>query len=88
MKIDRTAYQSYLLRLWCEKEGDGWRASVENVATHSCRNFPDMISLFVFLYEQTIQSTSGMEFGEFTLPESSKSQTPIYVEYIEEEASD
>ncbi len=49
MKSSRTAYQSYLLRLWCEAEKGEWRATLEDVATSECHNFPNMAALFAFL---------------------------------------
>ena len=88
MKSSNTAYQSYLLRLWCEKDGAGWRATLENVATHESHSFPNLITLFEFLNLQTLQSTAGMDLDHLTGQLSSETQTPIYVEYFEEEVGD
>jgi hypothetical protein len=61
MSSSRTAYQSYLLRLWCETEKGDWRASLENVISHECHNFPDMLSLYAFLNKQTTSPIPGVD---------------------------
>lgn len=40
-------YHSYLLRLWCVKtrEGWGWQASLDNIATGKTQGFLDLESL-------------------------------------------
>jgi hypothetical protein len=88
MKSYNTAYQSYLLRLWCEKDGAGWRATLENVATHESHSFPNLMSLFEFLNIQTLQSTAGMDLDNAARHPSRETQTPIFVEYFEEEVGD
>jgi len=88
MKINGTAYQSYLLRLWCEKDGGDWRATLENVATHESRNFPNLISLFEFLHDQTGQSTSSIALDDLITQQARETRTPIYIEYFEEEVND
>jgi hypothetical protein len=47
-------YQSYLLRLWRESDGErGWRASLESARTGERRGFADLNALFDFLQRQT-----------------------------------
>jgi hypothetical protein len=88
MKSHYTTYQSYLLRLWCEKDGAGWRATLENVATHESHSFSNLLTLFEFLNLQTLQSTSGMDLDSLTSQLTNETQTPIYVEFFEEEVGD
>jgi hypothetical protein len=88
MKIHNTAYQSYLLRLWCEKDGADWRATLENVATHECHNFSNLISLFEFLHNQTVQVTSSLSLDELIAKQTRETRTPIYIESFEEEVND
>lgn len=84
MKSSNTAYQSYLLRLWCEADNEEWRASLENVVTHECHNFPSMNALFEFLDEQTGQSL--LRFSpKIKIDRSSETLTPVFYEYSEEE---
>jgi hypothetical protein len=85
MKSSSTKYQSYLLRLWCEKDGAGWRASLENVTTHECHNFPDMVSLFSFLNQQTVQSTASVDPDQLAAHRARETQTPLFVDFFEEE---
>ena len=40
MRSFSTAYQSYLLRLWCEADGGEWRASLEDVELENAIIFP------------------------------------------------
>jgi translation initiation factor 2 alpha subunit (eIF-2alpha) len=88
MKTNSTAYQSYLLRLWCEKDGADWRAALENVATHESRNFPNLMSLFEFLHDQTGQMTASIPLDELIAQPTRETHTPIYIEYFEEEVND
>jgi hypothetical protein len=85
MKTTGTVYQSYLLRLWCEVDSNEWRASLENVVTHECHNFPNIVALFGFLNEHTGQQR--MEYGreKKSFDRSSETQTPVFYEYSEEE---
>jgi hypothetical protein len=85
MKTNGTIYQSYLLRLWCEADGDEWRASLENVVTHECHNFPNMSALFEFLNEHTGQQFLKFGPGKIKIDRSSETQTPVFYEYSEEE---
>ena len=86
MKSTGTAYQSFLLRLWCEVDGGEWRASLENVVTHECHNFPNITSLFEFLNEHTEQSLTIYSRHKIKFDRSSETQTPVFQEYTEEEA--
>ena len=87
MKSYVTVYQSYLLRLWCEKDGADWRATLENVTTHESHNFANLISLFEFLHGQTLQSTS-INPNDLAIQQTSETQTPVFLEYFEEEVGD
>jgi hypothetical protein len=80
MKTTGTAYQSYLLRLWCESDGDEWRASLENVVTHECHHFSSINALFEYLNEHT-----GQQIVKIKIDRSSETQTPVFYEYSEEE---
>jgi len=52
METNNPVYQSYLLRMWRES-GDGeWHASLQEVATSECKNFPNLAALFTFLSGQ------------------------------------
>jgi hypothetical protein len=79
MKTTGTVYQSYLLRLWCEADGNEWRASLENVITHECHKFPSISALFEFLNEHT-----GKQIVKIKIDRSSETQTPVFYEYSEE----
>ena len=52
MKAYNPVYQSYLLRMWRESVDGEWHASLQDVATSECRNFPNLASLFAFLSDQ------------------------------------
>ena len=59
-------YQSYLLRVWCDNEGEIWRIILEHVGTHERYGFTDFESLCAFLREhghnvQTAHSESPDE---------------------------
>jgi hypothetical protein len=58
MVSDQPGYRSYLLRLWQVGGADvpTWRASLEDVRTHECRNFASLEQLCAFL---TMQIRSG-----------------------------
>ena len=88
MKINSTAYQSYLLRLWREKDGADWRATLENVTSHECHNFPNLMLLFEFLHNQTGQFTSSITLDDLIKNLDRETRTPIYIEYFEEEVND
>ena len=85
MKSTRTAYQSYLLRLWCEAEKGEWRASLGNVATGECQNFASMSSLFSFLNSQTLTVDPDITIQDWALQNASETSTPAFYEYTEEE---
>jgi hypothetical protein len=52
MKHIQSEYHSYLLRLWRVKEdGEGWRASLEDVATGEQLGFIDIAALLRYLEE-------------------------------------
>ncbi len=85
MRAFSTAYQSYLLRLWCEADGGEWRASLENVETCECHNFPNMSSLFAFLYSRAGESNTNMCPEDMRLQISSETRTPVFYEFTEEE---
>ena len=87
MKSARTAYQSYLLRLWCEDEKGEWRATLEDVATSECHNFPNMASLFAFLNCQTVPLDGNLSIKEWALHNSTETLTPAFYEYSEEEVA-
>lgn len=44
-----TTYYSYLLRLWCEGDGQRWRASLQNASTEEIQHFPHAEALFAYL---------------------------------------
>ena len=85
MKKTGTAYQSYLLRLWCETDNGEWRGSLENVVTHECHNFSSVDALFEFLNEHTGQQIFNLGPEKITIDRSSETQTPVFYEYSEEE---
>ena len=72
MKVHPTTYQSFLLRLWCEKEGADWRASLENIVTHECHNFANLYSLFNFLSEMSGETNIRIEIEELAVQRSGK----------------
>lgn len=43
------AYQSYLLRLWRERAGDPWRATLRSTTTQQVHHFATVEALFAFL---------------------------------------
>ena len=49
MKAQNPVYQSYLLRMWRESKDGEWHASLQDVATSECKNFPNLAALFAFL---------------------------------------
>ena len=87
MKSSTTTYQSYLLRLWCEAEKGEWRATVEDVATGECHNFPNMASLFAFLNCQTLPLDGELSIQEWAQHNSTETLTPAFYEYFEEEVT-
>jgi hypothetical protein len=52
MRAHNPVYQSYLLRMWRESADGEWHASLQDVATSECKNFPNLASLFVYLCDQ------------------------------------
>jgi hypothetical protein len=50
---DRERYQAYLVRLWREQPGAGWRAGIEIPHTGERRAFGSLEALFEYLSEQT-----------------------------------
>jgi hypothetical protein len=46
-------YHAYLLRLWCEGDGQRWRASLQSTKTEEIQHFPHVAALFAFLSQQT-----------------------------------
>ena len=85
MKPSRTAYQSYLLRLWCEAEKGEWRATLEDVATGECHHFPNMALLFAFLNNQTLPYNPDISFSDWSLQNATETSIPAFYEYSEEE---
>jgi len=62
---DRSAYQSYLLRLWRVKEGEeGWRASLESAQTGERRGFATLDALFDYVRSQTRVGSGPTPCGE------------------------
>ena len=55
MNPSTISYQSYMLRLWQEKEHGEWRASLSNVDTGELRYFPNITKLFAYLCKQVDQ---------------------------------
>lgn len=85
MKTARTAYQSYLLRLWCEDEKGAWRATLEDVATRESHNFPNMAALYAFLNCKTLPLDGNLTIKEWAQHNSTETLTPAFYQYIEEE---
>lgn len=52
MIANRRLYQSYLLRIWRESTDGEWRASLQNVVTGECHNFPNLQAMFDYLEQQ------------------------------------
>lgn len=59
MSTHNPVYQSYLLRMWRESSDGEWHASLQDVATSECKNFPNLVSLFAFLSDQGELSPSS-----------------------------
>lgn len=78
-------YQSYLLRLWKEQDTAGWRASLENVTTHERHYFPNVSTLFSFLYGQVDQAMSENESGQYEPYRKKSKTTPVFQNYSIEE---
>lgn len=72
MKVPPTTYESYLLRLWCEKDGADWRASLENIVTHECHHFANLYSLFKFINEMTGETNIKIEIENLAVQRSKK----------------
>jgi hypothetical protein len=51
--LRRKNYHSYLLRLWCESETAGWRASLQETGGERHQQFANLELLVDFLYRQT-----------------------------------
>jgi hypothetical protein len=52
--VERSDYQSYLLRLWRAKEGEeGWRASLESAQTGERKGFATLDALFDYVRSRT-----------------------------------
>jgi hypothetical protein len=45
-------YHAYLLRLWCEGDGQRWRASLQSTTTEQTQHFPHAEALLGFLCRQ------------------------------------
>ena len=88
MKSSKTAYQSYLLRLWCEAEKGTWRASLENVISHDCQNFSDLHSLYAYINQQTTGSPSRINPQNLAGHRTKETQTPIINHYSDKEVKD
>ena len=55
----RSDYQSYLLRLWRAKEGEGgWRAFLESAQTGERKGFATLDALFEHVRSQTCVESS------------------------------
>lgn len=84
MKIDtflkpRTeGYQSYLLRLWKEQNTPGWRASLQDVATHECHNFANLTNLLSFIYGQVGQAVVEIEPEVYQAYRQPSHKTPVF----------
>ena len=85
MKLTSTTYQSYLLRLWCEKDGGDWRASIENVGTRERQSFPNMTSLFAFLCGQAGQSILSINPNDLDVYRAKSMPAPVFLKYQDEE---
>lgn len=48
-----TTYRSYLLRLWRDREGRSWRATLESPTDREQMAFAQIQDLFVYLAQQT-----------------------------------
>lgn len=42
-------YNSYLIRLWCDEEGQPWRVMVQSVRSDESHTFKDLEELIHFL---------------------------------------
>jgi hypothetical protein len=85
MKPAKTAYQSYLLRMWCEDQRGEWRATLEDVASGAYHNFPNMASLFTFLNCQTLPQGSKISIQEWDPKNANRNLKPKINHYSEEE---
>lgn len=64
MTPERPKYLAYLLRLWETQDAQGptWRASLEEVSTHTRRGFESVEKMMAFLREQ-VSSSSDKSAG-------------------------
>jgi hypothetical protein len=83
-----TAYQSYLLRLWCEKDKDNWRASLEDVVSHEHYNFSSLKALFDYIEGRANPQTSNVIQFERDIRQIPETRRPIFVEHSKEEVAD
>jgi hypothetical protein len=62
MADETVDYRSYLLRLWCAREGesDVWRASLQDPQSGERVSFATVEALFAYLQEQ-LERASGRE---------------------------
>ena len=62
---EQSDYQSYLLRLWRAKEGEGgWRASLESAQTGERKGFATLDALFEYVRSQTRVESSMTSSGK------------------------
>jgi hypothetical protein len=78
LKPRTEGYQSYLLRLWKEQNTPGWRASLQDVATHECHNFSNLSNLLSFIYSQVGQAVVEIEPEVYEAYRQASEKTPVF----------
>ena len=78
LKPRTQGYQSYLLRLWKEDNTPGWRASLQDVATHERHNFANLSNLLSFIYSQLDQAIVEIEPEVYKPYRQAGERTPVF----------
>jgi hypothetical protein len=65
-------YHAYLLRLWCEGDGQRWRASLQSAKTEEIQHFPHAAALLAFLSQQMGVALPDAPAQSPTLPDDPK----------------
>lgn len=67
-------YMAYLLRLWREKEGDSWRAFLENPSSGERAGFGTLVELVAYLEAKTGEAIPSLPIN-VTRPEMAATET-------------
>lgn len=69
-------YTAYLLRLWQDREGIPWRATIENPRTHERSSFATLPDLIAFLEAETGETVEDRPAGPRIQP--NRNSTELY----------